>query len=99
MSNFPSFGPSPYGHKQEDIFLDAKSGVINYEYFREYFEAVSLPMEVAKAAVGDHFSQYDRPAAGAEFVKFIKLSALQSMTRFPAHQDVFDQLVDFRDIG
>lgn len=81
-----------------EVFIDAKSGLINFEYFRDAFDNVSLPMDVARTTLGDHFSQYDRPPAGAEFVKFIKLSTLQTLTRFPAHQDVYDELVDFRDV-
>jgi hypothetical protein len=79
-----------------DVFIDAKEGLINFEHFRDAFDSASLPMDLARATLGERFSQYERPPAHAEFVKFIKLSTLQSQPRLPAHQDVYDELVDFR---
>ena len=93
-----AFGPYPYNHKTEDVFLDAARGTINFEYFRPYFDAVALPIEVAKASIGDHYSQFRTPIH-VEFVKFVKLSTLRTKDRIPAHEEIKADLVDFRDIA
>ena len=92
------FGPSPYGHKLTDIFLDVDRGVINYEYFQPYFEQVALPLDVAKVCLGEHYSQYRAPVQ-VEFVKFVKLSTLRSRPRIPSYQEISTELVDFKDIS
>ena len=96
-NNQQLFGPYPYGHALTDVFLDSDKGTINFEYFREYFEEVALPMEIAKASLGDSYSQYQGPVA-AGFVKFLRLSTLRKHSRFPAFQVVRDELVDHTEI-
>lgn len=92
-----TFGPYPYGHKVNDIFLDVKTGVINYEYFQVYFDQVGLPLEVAKAALGKSYSQYAEPVR-VDFVKFVKLSTLRSKTCLPSYHEISAELVDYKDI-
>lgn len=87
----------PYGHKLTDIFLDVNRGVINYEYFRPYFDEVALPLEVAKACMGERYSQFRVPVQ-VEFVKFVKLSTLRTKPRMPSYQEISAELVDYKDI-
>jgi hypothetical protein len=84
----------PYGHKLSDIFLDVDRGVINYEYFRPYFDQAGLPLDIAKACLGEHYSQFRVPVQVA-FVKFVKLSTLRSKPRIPSYQEISSELVDY----
>jgi hypothetical protein len=93
MSDHRDFGPWPYGHALTDVFLDVERGTVNFEYFREYFDQVSLPMEIAKASLGDHYSQYELQGP-VGCVRFVPLSTLRKFKRFPPYQDVRDELVD-----
>ncbi|HEY2819027.1 MAG TPA: hypothetical protein VGK44_18050 [Casimicrobiaceae bacterium] len=93
----PSFGPWPYGHNVTDMFLDVGTGEINFDYFRAFFDRVSLPFDVAKACLGSHYSQYRQPVS-VEFAKFVKLSTLRAKDRIPTYQEIKGDLVDYRDI-
>jgi len=53
-----TFGPYPYGHAATDIFTNIEQGIINFEYFRPYFDQVSLPMDLARRRLGDRYSQF-----------------------------------------
>ena len=92
------YGPYPYGHKLTDVFLDVDRGVINYEYFRPYFDQVALPLDLAKASLGKRYSQFSTPVE-ADFVKFVKLSTLRSRARIPSFQEIGGELVDYKDIA
>jgi hypothetical protein len=87
-----------YGQSMDDMFTDVKNRVINFEFFREYFDQVSLPVNLAEACVGDMFQPRPRRAAHKEFVKFIRLSTLRRHPRLPRFQDVQRELVDYREI-
>ena len=87
-----------YGQSMDDMFTDVKNRVINFEFFREYFDQVSLPVNLAEACVGDMFQPRPRRAAHKEFVKFIRLSTLRQHPRLPRFQDVQRELVDYREI-
>jgi hypothetical protein len=80
------------------MFLDTARGVINFEYFREYFEGASLPIELAKRCLEDHYSQFGQSSKGRDFVKFVRLSTLKTRDRLPAHAELREELVDYRDI-
>ena len=92
------FGPSPYNHSMSDVFLGAKSGQINFEYFRPYFDEVSLPIDLARECIGEHYSQNAATGAGDPFIKFITLSALRRHERLPPYHIIKDELVDYRDV-
>src|SRR5207244_12666903 len=87
----------PYGHKLGDIFLDVDRSVINYEYFQPYFDEVALPLHVAKACLGERYSQF-RTSVQVEFVRFLRLSTLRSKPRIPSYQEISTELVDYKDI-
>jgi hypothetical protein len=86
------FGPWAYGHAASDVFVDPQRGIINLEYFRPYFDDVSLPIDVAKAALGDHYSQYQAPEKGC--IRFVPLSVLGRHRRIPSYDEMRDALVD-----
>ncbi|MGC4080882.1 MAG: hypothetical protein QM736_01870 [Vicinamibacterales bacterium] len=89
----PRLGPYPYGHAMEDVFLDPRHGTINYDYFRQYLDAASLPIDLAKWALGEFYSPY-RGREKPGFIKFIRLSTLRKHERIPSFERVRDDLVD-----
>ncbi|MGE3958021.1 MAG: hypothetical protein AB7H96_14975 [Vicinamibacterales bacterium] len=93
----PNFGPWPYGHAPADVFLDPDQGTINYGYFREYFDAVGLPLEVARACIGERYWSL-RPSPPVGSVRFIALSALRRFVKLPPYHEVKHLLVEHTDI-
>jgi hypothetical protein len=94
----PNFGPYPYGHSATDVFLNIEQGIVNFEYFREFFNRVSLPMDLAKKCMGDRYSQFQGPKPDAPCIKFVKLSTLRKCDRLPSYAQLQNDLVDHRDI-
>ena len=87
-----------YGQSVSDMFLDEQNRVVNFDFFQESFDQVSLPLELAKACLGDLFGRTARQTGQREFVKFIRLSTLRRHDRLPKYQDVQSDLVDYREI-
>lgn len=92
------FGPYPYGHSVTDMFTDSQQTLINFEYFRPYFDQVSLSMDLAKRCLGDHYSKYGDGAKQAGFVKFVPFSVLRTRERFPVYDEVVERLIDHSQI-
>jgi len=88
------FGPYPYGHSVTDMFTDSQHTLINFEYFRPYFDRVSLPMDLATRCLGDHYSKYGDSVKEAGFVKFVPFSVLRTHERFPAYDEISGKLID-----
>lgn len=99
QSELPKFDEVPVYALGADAFTDYDNLVINFEYFRKYFDQVSLPMELAKSCLGDLFEIEVRQTKRVQFVKFIRLSSLRQCNRLPMFQEVSNILVDYRDIN
>ena len=92
------FGPGSYEHSVDDVFTDFSGGKINFAYFKPNFDTVDLPMDLAKAALGDHYKQWAGVDKSSHFIKFIPLSTLRTFDRLPSYETVKYQLVDHRDV-
>lgn len=93
------FGPYPYGHSSNDIFLDDQAGTVNFQYFARYFDEVSLPMDIAKKCLGDHYSQWGGRTRTAPQVRFVKLSSLRKYGRLLPYHELRDELVEHTQIS
>lgn len=85
-----------WSQNKGDLFADARRKVINYDFFRRYFDQVNLPMDLARACLDDLFDWTDRQdeAGGEPTVKFLPLSTLKKYRRLPEYHDVQHELVD-----
>lgn len=92
------FGPYPYGHAATDVFTNIDQGIINFEYFRPYFDQVSLPMDLAQRCMGDRYSQYQGPKPEVPCIRFLNLSTLRKYDRLPSFAQLRNELIDHRDI-
>ncbi|MCP2250775.1 hypothetical protein [Lentzea aerocolonigenes] len=87
-----------WAQSASDMFTDVEGRVIDFEYFRPYFDQVGLPLELAKSCLVDVFDKNARKPASDPFVKFVPLSVLTRYERLPSYHEVADELVDHRDV-
>jgi hypothetical protein len=87
-----------WSQSKSDMFVDAENKVINFDFFQRYFDQVSLPVDLAKACLGDLFGSRARQIKSREFVKFIRLSTLRQYKRLPEYHEVRRDLVDYSKI-
>jgi hypothetical protein len=93
------FGPGPYAHSPDDVFLDTRAGTINFDYFAPYFDEVSLPIDVAKRCLGNQYSQWHGRTSATPQVRFVKLSTLRKRSRLLSYQELRNELVDYTKIS
>jgi hypothetical protein len=73
-----NIGPTTHNHKAKDLFLVEKLGIINFLYFKKYFEQVSIPLELAKDCLNSLY--HDGIGKNVEvFIKFINFQLFEDM--------------------
>jgi hypothetical protein len=82
----------------ENLFSNVAERMIDYSYLQPYFDQISLPLELARACLGERLWGQPPIAKAERFVKFVALSTLKRHRRLPLYHDLKTELVDFRGV-